>query len=604
MPQLLTSVVVMTVNPNYCTELSHLIRQRALTPLFQPIFNLSSTEVLGYEALIRGPSNSPLHSPLLLFKAALMCGMLEPLEMLCRQISIEAFAKAEMPGLLFLNVNPLLLLTSDHPSGLTNRLLQQVELDPSRVVIEISEQYQVEDPSVLIKAVNHYRELGFSIAIDDLGSGFSGLKLWSELKPDIVKIDRYFISQLHTDPTKRAFVQNIVALANATGSKIVAEGIETQEELLLCQELGADYGQGFLLGRPAAKIESSPPGRYLLVKQKQPYTAASEKVSAIVQFLPAIESGILAGEVMQLFSNNPDWAGLAVVESGIPVGMINRAQLLAMFAMPYGRALYEKKPIKRLMAVSPVVVDEHTSLDDVSQLVTSNEDGDNNWFFIVTSAQRYAGIGSVRLLLKKITERKLQHARYANPLTLLPGNVPIYQEVDRLLSQQINFTLAYADLNHFKPYNDIYGYSRGDLVLQLLGESISQAVADSSNFVGHVGGDDFIIIFTSDNWQTACQQIVQEFNQRIVHYYDAVHVEAGGLSAVNRSGDSCFYPLLTLSIGVVLPDPVLCVCHHDVAAIAASAKAEAKKLPAGGVFVSRRRGPATAVSILAGPLTR
>lgn len=594
----------MTVNPNYCTELSHLIRQRALTPLFQPIFSLSSTEVLGYEALIRGPSNSPLHSPLLLFKAALMCGMLEPLEMLCRQISIEAFARAKMPGLLFLNVNPLLLLTSDHPSGLTNRLLQQAELDPSRVVIEISEQYQVEDPSVLVRAVNHYRELGFSIAIDDLGSGFSGLKLWSELKPDIVKIDRYFISQLHTDPTKRAFVQNIVALANATGSKIVAEGIETQEELLLCQELGADYGQGFLLGRPATKIEPSPQGRYLLVKQKQPYTVAAEKVSAIVQFLPAVESGAVAGAVMQLFSDNPDWAGLAIVESGIPVGMINRAQLLAMFAMPYGRALYEKKPIKRLMTINPVVVDEHTSLDDVSELVTRNEDGDNNWFFIVTSAERYIGIGSVRLLLKKITERKLQHARYANPLTLLPGNVPIYQEVDRLLSQQMNFTLAYADLNHFKPYNDIYGYSRGDLVLQLLGEIISQIVADSGNFVGHVGGDDFIIIFTSDNWQTACQQIVQDFNQRIVHYYDAAHIAAGGLSAVSRSGDMCFYPLLALSIGVVLPDPALCSCHHDVAAIAASAKAEAKKLPAGGVFVSRRRGPATTIPVLAGPLPR
>ena len=97
LPQLLISVVVMTINPNYCTELSHLIRQRALTPLFQPIFNLSSTEVLGYEALIRGPSNSPLHSPLLLFKAALMCGMLEQLEMLCRQISIEAFARCGRP---------------------------------------------------------------------------------------------------------------------------------------------------------------------------------------------------------------------------------------------------------------------------------------------------------------------------------------------------------------------------------------------------------------------------------------------------------------------------------------------------------------------------
>src|SRR5690606_34128475 len=136
--------------------------------------------------------------------------LLEPLELLCRQLSIQAFADSGAPGQLFLNVNPMLLLTSDHPSGLTKSYIQQAGLAPERIVIELSEQFQVEDTELFVSAVKHYREFGFQIAIDDLGSGFSGLKLWSELQPDIVKIDRYFVDQLHRDPIKKAFVKNII----------------------------------------------------------------------------------------------------------------------------------------------------------------------------------------------------------------------------------------------------------------------------------------------------------------------------------------------------------------------------------------------------------
>ena len=131
-------------------------------------------------------------------------------------------------------------------------------LAPERIVIELSEQFQVEDTELFVSAVKHYREFGFQIAIDDLGSGFSGLKLWSELQPDIVKIDRYFVDQLHRDPIKKAFVKNIIELAKSTGSLIVAEGIETSEELLFCRELGADIGQGYLLGRPDTQCAEVP----------------------------------------------------------------------------------------------------------------------------------------------------------------------------------------------------------------------------------------------------------------------------------------------------------------------------------------------------------
>ncbi len=246
-----------------------------------------------------------------LFKVAHQCQLLPELEMLCRELSIAAFAAAAVQGYLYLNVNPLLLLSNYHPSGLTLALLEKYQLNPSRVVIELSEQYQVDDSTVLINAVHHYRELGFRIAIDDLGSGFSGLKLWSELKPDLIKIDRYFISQVHADPTKKEFVRSIIALAKSTGSAVVAEGIETREELLLCQELGADYGQGYLLGRPNAVMSAVVNGSYQLnPNQGTTPPNSTEQVGALLLSVPAVSSITTVAQLFDLFSKNPQWSSL------------------------------------------------------------------------------------------------------------------------------------------------------------------------------------------------------------------------------------------------------------------------------------------------------
>lgn len=230
--------------------LTSILSHGGLHSLFQPIVSLSQQRIVGYEALSRGPSNSPLHSPLNLFAVARQAGRLSDLEIACRESACRRFSEQQLPGKLLLNVSPESLLEPSHPPGRTLELLQSFGIAPSRVVIELTEQTPTDDFQLLFNALHHYRAMGFSIALDDLGAGYSSLRLWSELRPDYVKIDRHFIDGIHLDPLKREFVGSILQIARTARAQVIAEGIELQEELLTLRDMGVDLLQGYLLGRP------------------------------------------------------------------------------------------------------------------------------------------------------------------------------------------------------------------------------------------------------------------------------------------------------------------------------------------------------------------
>lgn len=294
--------------------------------------------------------------------------------------------------------------------------------------------------------------------------------------------------------------------------------------------------------------------------------------------MPTISVNTMAFAVSEMFRLNPAWQSLAVVKDDHAVGLICRAELQALFSQPFGRALNEKKTVAQIMNTKVVIVEADKTLDEVSQIVAEDEYNAVSWYFIISRQGRYLGIGSVRQLLKRVSEHKLQHARYANPLTFLPGNVPIYREIDNLLTKSVAFAVAYLDLNHFKPFNDIYGYSKGDAVLQLLAEIIQQQAAGKDHFVGHIGGDDFVLITAAKTIEPIFGQILLEVAARVPAFYAYTDAQNGEITAQSRSGESCFYPILSLAIGVALPDPLQCQNHHDVAALSTAAKCEAKKI--------------------------
>jgi len=230
--------------------LVNIIENKAITTVFQPIFNVQEKTILGYEALTRGPKGTELYSPDKLFHYATQYDLLSELEILCRDKAITQFAELKLQGKLFLNISPLVLLNSNHPQGETIKFVQQAGLSCDQIVIELSEKYPIANNTMLSEALAKYRQFGFDVAIDDLGSGYSGLKLWSQLRPNIVKIDRYFVENCHQDSFKRKFLKAIFDLAQSAKALVIVEGIETIDEFELLQRLGMIYAQGFYLAKP------------------------------------------------------------------------------------------------------------------------------------------------------------------------------------------------------------------------------------------------------------------------------------------------------------------------------------------------------------------
>jgi len=232
-------------------QLHDILANRRLTPCFQPILDLRAGRVFGFEALIRGPSDSPLHAPSNLFDVAERSGRLLELELLCRAVNIRAFARLGLAGRLFLNVTPATLLQPNFRPGFTRKFLGKSGLNPDQVVIELTEHHPVDDYNLMRQAVAYYRKMGFQVAIDDLGAGYAGLRLWSELRPEFVKFDRHFIQGIDEDPCKRQFIRSMQEIARSLGCLSIAEGVETEGERRLVESLGVPLGQGYLFGRPS-----------------------------------------------------------------------------------------------------------------------------------------------------------------------------------------------------------------------------------------------------------------------------------------------------------------------------------------------------------------
>jgi EAL domain-containing protein (putative c-di-GMP-specific phosphodiesterase class I) len=229
--------------------------------VFEPIVKLESRQILGYEALVRGEPGSEFATPAQLFGAASECDALFELDCLCRRTALKVAHRLPEGAKLFLNCLPSAIHDPSLQDSALRDLLARHKLQPSDVVFEISERESIDNFAVFREVCDHYSALGFQIALDDVGVGYSSLEAVTELAPDYLKVDMSFVRGIDEDPARQEILKALTSIAWRIDARIIAEGIETEGELKTLRDLAVSYGQGYRIGRASELQREGGTGR-------------------------------------------------------------------------------------------------------------------------------------------------------------------------------------------------------------------------------------------------------------------------------------------------------------------------------------------------------
>lgn len=576
-------------------EFKEILAERRLQAVFQPIVSFKSGELLGWEALTRGPADSYFRSPDIIFSFAEEIGLLYPTERVCRLGAISSVDGIGPEQKLFLNVHPRTVSDPNFVKGETLEVLQEFGLDPRNVVFEITERHSITDYGFLKRTLEHYRSQGYQVAVDDVGAGFSGLYSIAEIRPEFIKIDMSLVRDIDSNPSRRAVVEALITLAAKINCLVIAEGIETHGELNTLLALGVNYGQGYLLARPAfpkprAAEEVVAHIRRQIARNGDRGWRRGLTIGDLVTPTMVVEENMPVAAVKEkLEATRQPLSGVVVVKDGLPVGLVMRHNLDRLLSSQYGVSLYSHRPVKAVMDPAPLMVNAGLALEQASERAMQREPEKLYDDLVVVEDNSLVGVVPVQRMLDTLTRIQVELARGANPLTGLPGNVAIEGELAERSKTGQAFSVIYVDMDGFKAYNDAYGFENGDRMIVLLAKIILHAVkkyGGEGDFVGHIGGDDFIVITRPEYTEGISRATVRLFDRLVRRFFSREDRGQGRFYGQDRQGYKGWLPLVAVSLAIV--DCRDAGSYHELATRAAQLKKYAKSLP-GSVYVRDRR---------------
>ena len=529
---------------------------------FQPIIYAQSGKLYAVEALLRNVQDIPNITTIDdLFDLVFSNDYLYEFDLLLRQKAIKKFANINIPNLkLFYNLDNRIIYNKNYSSGNTQKILTKYNLSKDKIIFELSEKGTSIEQNALSTMLQRYKQSGYSIAIDDFGIGVSGLKLLYFSEANIIKIDRFFISNIDQDSKKKLFCSSIIDMAHIMGMQVIAEGVETQKEFYTCKDIGADFIQGFLVQKPTKNINEILPiyndisNLILDDKREDQNKFIDEQFIDKIEPLP-VNSSLY--DIILHFKKNTDHNFVPIIdEFRYFLGIIYESDIKKISYSQYGLSLAQNQNFSTtlLKYLKPALsVEMSWGIDKILEMYNLNFQ--NSLGIFITNSDKYLGFINLNSLLTMSYKRNIEIATNQSPLTKLPGNNQIEKFIaNSFRNIQINTThIIYFDFNDFKPFNDIYGFRQGDRAILIFSELLQKRYPKNS-FIAHIGGDDFFVGLTDFTFEDVFEltlDIQNEFEYSAKNLYSNEDKEIGYIISKDRFGTTRNFNLLSVSCAIV-----------------------------------------------------
>jgi GGDEF domain-containing protein/EAL domain-containing protein (putative c-di-GMP-specific phosphodiesterase class I) len=588
-------------------ELEQTLASRSLSVVFRPIFQADSKQNFACLARVYGAQESSVRSIERLFAIAKYTNNLQKLIKRYFEVVLLGYGKFGKPLLLPLPGIAVNELGAEVAQSLA-KALKKFEVPAESVVVihpgfTSRESLAMANTEACTRAM---RPLGVRLAGMNFGCGVSESVLWAKFPPELMLLDEGHFDDLLVSTAQLERLYGFIAAEQARGRKILVQGITNSEQFSLALHAGLDLLVGDFVGKAKPKpynaisatalnaIGSDSNSCFTSTNPRVPSSPMPSRADNLLERLlvpqEPVEPEMTAEKVYSCFEANPDLRSLAVVKNGMPLGIISRYEMVDNMSRPFRHELFGRKPCERFMDNESLIMEVHISTPDLmDQVINAHPRHLISGFIVTDSNGHYIGMGAVQDLMREITNMQIQAARYANPLTQLPGNVAINNHLDNLLANRIDCVVAYCDLDHFKPFNDVYGYAKGDEMILLNARCLNEVIDPELDFLGHVGGDDFVLIFRSPDWFARCQRALDRFGEQVMQFFLPADIAQGGYLSANRKGDMELHALASLSIGAVEASAGLYENHLVVATVAAEVKKHAKAIKGNSLYVNRRK---------------
>lgn len=534
---------------------------------FQPIVNPVTGSIIAVEALLRGYQDAGFETIDSLFDAAFQEGELFSVDLELRKSAFESFLQIESHQALklFYNYDPRVQQMVNYRTGMTEKILDSYSQNSDIICYELSEKHQFH-PEKLQALLQSTKNRGIYIALDDFGVGFSGLELFYHTEPDFLKFDRFLISDIHKNVKKRSFCSHLISLAKMQGVTVISEGIESEDEYHVCRDIGFDLMQGYYLSAPIddpAEIGTEITAiADFNTRNRRRLQDSNAIIERNMRIPPAIPNTADMNKVIRLFHDYSEEQFFPVVDSStMPLGLLHERKIKEYIFSPYGYNLLNNPSVcpspAAYMERCPVV-EISTAQDRLLEIFVSNPHSEG---VIITRNQKYLGFLSTLSLLTILHEKNLAQARELNPLSKLPGNVLISRYIAETAQYKDRYHYyIYFDFDNFKPFNDRFGFRQGDRVIQLFADLLRQEFSSTTDFIGHIGGDDFFVGIRNsydklESIMAHVERVILMFQEDVSSFFDEREREEGCYSACDREQRMSSIPLLSVSGAIVIIEP-------------------------------------------------